>query len=111
MARYLISFPSDAMNHIPAEDLPAVGDAAGAVVQEALDAGVWVFGGGLAETVDPVVVATASGDVVCAGSPDCERVMGRFESAACEATNDEPAKMSAAVAAMIPAVRRPRRRA
>jgi hypothetical protein len=57
MARYLISFPSDAMNHIPAEDLPAVGDAAGAVVQEALDAGVWVFGGGLAETVDPVMVA------------------------------------------------------
>jgi hypothetical protein len=53
MARYLISFPSDAMNHIPAEDLPAVGDAAGAVVQEAMDAGVWVFGGGLAETVDP----------------------------------------------------------
>jgi len=37
MARYLISFPSDAMNHIPAEDLPAVGDAAGAVVQEAMD--------------------------------------------------------------------------
>ena len=57
MARYLISFPSDAMNHIPAEDLPAVGDAAGAVVQEAIDAGVWVFGGGLAETVDPVMVA------------------------------------------------------
>ena len=42
MARYLISFPSDAMNHIPAEDLPAVGDAAGAVVQEAMDAGVGV---------------------------------------------------------------------
>ena len=57
MARYLISFPSDAMNHIPAEDLPAVGDAAGAVVQEAMDAGVWVFGGGLAEAVDPVMVA------------------------------------------------------
>jgi hypothetical protein len=45
------------MDHIPAEELPAVGDAARAVVREAMDAGVWVFGGGLAEDVDPVVVA------------------------------------------------------
>ena len=57
MTRYLISFPSGAMDHIPAEELPAVGEAAHAVVQEAMDAGVWVFGGGLAEDVDPVMVA------------------------------------------------------
>src|SRR5215217_1252755 len=57
MTRYLISFPSGAMDHTPAEELPAVGDAAHAVVQEAMDAGVWVFGGGLAENVDPVMVA------------------------------------------------------
>jgi hypothetical protein len=57
MTRYLISFPSSAMDHIPAEELPAVGDAAHAVVEEAMDAGVWVFGGGLAEDVDPVMVA------------------------------------------------------
>src|SRR5262245_42724468 len=57
MTRYLISFPSGAMNHIPAEEMPAVGAAAHAVVQEAMDAGVWVFGGGLAEDVDPVMVA------------------------------------------------------
>jgi hypothetical protein len=57
MTRYLVSFPSSAMDHIPAEELPAVGDAARAVVREAMDAGVWVFGGGLAEDVDPVVVA------------------------------------------------------
>ena len=47
MTRYLISFPSGAMDHIPAEEFPAVGEAAHAVVQEAMDAGVWVFGGGL----------------------------------------------------------------
>ena len=49
MRRYLISFPSGAMNHIPAEEMPAAGEAAHAVVKEAMDAGVWVFGGGLAE--------------------------------------------------------------
>lgn len=57
MPRYLISFPSDAMSHIPPEDFPAVGAAAHAVTQEAMDAGVWVFGGGLSETVAPVKVA------------------------------------------------------
>ena len=56
MTRYLISFPSGAMDHIPVEELPAVGEAAHAVAQEAMDAGVWVFGGGLAEEVDPVMV-------------------------------------------------------
>ena len=57
MPRYLTSFPSDAMSHIPQEEFTAVGEAAHAVVQEAMDAGVFVFGGGLAEDVDPVMVA------------------------------------------------------
>ncbi|MGH3398129.1 MAG: YciI family protein [Streptosporangiaceae bacterium] len=35
------------MDHIPDEDMPAVGQAAHAVVREAINAGVWVFGGGL----------------------------------------------------------------
>ena len=47
MPRYLISFGARAMDHIPREDMPAVTDASLAVVQEAIDAGVWVFGGGL----------------------------------------------------------------
>jgi hypothetical protein len=34
MTRYLISFPRGAMDHIPAEELPAVGEAAHAVAQE-----------------------------------------------------------------------------
>ena len=46
MPRYLISFDAHSMDHIPDEDMPAVTDAALAVVQEAIDAGVWVFGGG-----------------------------------------------------------------
>ena len=47
MARYLISFDAHAMDHIPDEDMPAVAEASHAVVDEAMDAGVWVFGGGL----------------------------------------------------------------
>jgi hypothetical protein len=47
MPRYLISFDAHAMDHIPEEEMPAVGDAAHRVVEEAMNAGVWVFGGGL----------------------------------------------------------------
>jgi hypothetical protein len=47
MTRYLISFDAHAMDHIPDEDMPAVANASHAVVQEAIHAGVWVFGGGL----------------------------------------------------------------
>lgn len=57
MTRYLVSFPSGAMDHIGDEEAPAVGEAAHAVAREAMDAGVWVFGGGLAKDVDPVMVA------------------------------------------------------
>ena len=46
MTRYLISFDDGAMT-FPEEDLPDVSRAAWKVVQEAKDAGVWVFGGGL----------------------------------------------------------------
>lgn len=55
MTKYLISFPSAAMV-LAEEDLQAVSDAAHAVVEEAKDAGVWVFGGGIDETIPPVVV-------------------------------------------------------
>jgi hypothetical protein len=57
MTRYLISFPSDAMDHIPEEEMPEVARAAHAVVQEAKDAGVYLFTGGLEEDVEPVMVA------------------------------------------------------
>jgi hypothetical protein len=57
MTRYLISFDAHAMDHIPNEDMPDVGRAAHEVVEEAVNAGVFVFGGGLA-TAKASVVAT-----------------------------------------------------
>ena len=57
MTRYLISFDAHAMDHIPDEDMPAVGKAAHEVIQEAMDAGAWVFGGGL-ENQKASVVST-----------------------------------------------------
>ena len=42
----------------PAEELPDVAEAAHAVVQEAKDAGVWLFGGGLKDHEEASVVAT-----------------------------------------------------
>jgi hypothetical protein len=44
MTRYLISFDDGAMT-FPEEELPDVAEAAHEVVQEARDAGGWVFGG------------------------------------------------------------------
>ena len=57
MTRYLISFDDGAMT-FPEEELPDVAEAAHAVVQEARDAGVWVFGGGLHSHEEVSVVAT-----------------------------------------------------
>jgi len=57
MTRYLISFDAHAMDHIPDEDMPAVAKSSHEVVQEAVNAGVWVFGGGL-ENQKANVVAT-----------------------------------------------------
>ena len=57
MTRYLISFDDGAMT-FPEEELPDVAEAAHAVVQEAMDAGVWVFGGGLRPHEELSVVAT-----------------------------------------------------
>lgn len=54
MTRYLISFDHGAMDHIPDEDGPAVGEAAHAVTREAMDAGVFVFAGGFTEGVSVV---------------------------------------------------------
>jgi hypothetical protein len=57
MPRYLISFDAHAMDHIPDEDMPAVADASHAVVQKAIDAGAWVFGGGLEHQRASIVAA------------------------------------------------------
>ena len=57
MSRYLISFDAHAMDHIREGDMPAVAAAAHEVAREALDAGVWVFDGGL-ENQKAKVVST-----------------------------------------------------
>ncbi|MCZ4516340.1 YciI family protein [Streptomyces sp. ActVer] len=68
MTKYLISFPSEAMV-IPEEDFAAVSEESHAVIQEAKDAGVYVFGGGLDEDVAPVLVA-GDGTVTDGTYPD-----------------------------------------
>lgn len=68
MTRYLISFPGDAMDHLPEEEMPDVARAAHAVVRQAQEAGVFVFAGGLDAAMDPVVVA-ADGTVTAGASP------------------------------------------
>jgi hypothetical protein len=47
MTQYLIIIDGHAMDHIPDQDMPAVASAAHAVCQQAIDAGVYVSGGGL----------------------------------------------------------------
>jgi hypothetical protein len=76
MPRYLISFDDGAMNHIPAEDLDSVDEAAHKVVQEAKDAGVWIFGGGL-QTQSASIVAT-DGTVTDGPYPETKAVIGGF---------------------------------
>jgi len=48
MSKFMISFGANAMEGIPDEEMPAVADAAHAVVQEMLNAGAFVLAGGLA---------------------------------------------------------------
>ncbi|MEU4483043.1 YciI family protein [Micromonospora sp. NPDC023966] len=76
MTRYLISFDAGAMDHIPDQEIPDVGKAAHAVVQEAVNAGVWVFGTGL-ESQRASVVAT-DGMVTDGPYPETKEVIGGF---------------------------------
>ena len=76
MAKYLISFPSAAMN-VPEGEWDAVGRAAHAVIEEAKAAGVYVFGGGIDEDVPPVLVS-ADGSVAEGGYPWAPPLDGGF---------------------------------
>lgn len=78
MAQYLISFEKGAMGHIPEGDWPEVGKAGHAVVQEAKDAGVFVFSGGLRYDdgdVEHAVVAT-DGVVTDGPYPESKELIG-----------------------------------
>ena len=76
MTRYLISFDDGAMA-FPEEDLPDVTDAAHAVMQEAKDAGVWVFGGGLTALEEASVVGT-DGTVTDSTYSESKQHLGGF---------------------------------
>jgi hypothetical protein len=68
MVQYLISFPSGAMDQIPEQEMPDVAKAAHAVCQEAIDAGVYVFAGGLQD--QPASVVATDGTVTDGPRPD-----------------------------------------
>src|SRR3954454_13505748 len=75
MTRYLISFDDGAMD-FPEEDLPDVAKAAHEVVQEAQDADVWVFGGGLLSQRASVVAT--DGTVTDGPYPEPKAFVGGF---------------------------------
>lgn len=56
MTKFLISFPSEAMV-LTEEEFPIVSADSHAVIEEAKAAGVYVFGGGIEEEVDPMLVS------------------------------------------------------
>ena len=76
MTKYLISFPAPAMD-IPEQDWAAVGEASHAVIREAKQAGVYVFGGGINEGVAPLMVAS-DGSVTNATYPQTRDFNGGF---------------------------------
>ncbi|WBB67630.1 YciI family protein [Micromonospora sp. WMMD812] len=96
MPRYLISFNDGAMDHIPAEEIADVAKASHAVVQEAVNAGVWVYGGGL-ERQRASVVAT-DGVVTDGPYPETKEVIGGF-SVVDVATREEALAWAARIAA------------
>jgi hypothetical protein len=75
MTQYLISF-DDGWMDFPEEDLPDVARASHAVVDEAKDAGVWVFGGGLRSQRASVV--GTEGTVTDGPYPETKEVLGGF---------------------------------
>lgn len=68
MTKYLISFPSEAMV-LTDEEFPIVVAESHAVIEEAKAAGVYVFGGGIDESVAPVLVS-ADGSIAADIYPD-----------------------------------------
>jgi hypothetical protein len=76
MTRYLISFPDGAMDHISEEEMPDVAKAAHAVLQDALNADVYLFAGGL-EFQSPSIVAT-DGTVTDGPDPQSKELSGGF---------------------------------
>jgi hypothetical protein len=77
MTHYLISFPGSAMD-LSDEEFEAAGRDAHAVIQEAKDAGVYVFGGGIAGDVPPFRVHV-DGTVTDDTYPETKILTGGFK--------------------------------
>jgi len=75
MPRYFISFDDGAMD-MAEEELPAVAQAAHAVVREAQAAGVWVFGGGILPQQASIV--TPDGAITEGPFLEAKAVVGGF---------------------------------
>ena len=74
--KYLISFPAPAMT-ASADEMPAVSEASHNVIREAKAVGVYVFGGGINESVAPVMIAadgTSKGETY----PQTKELTGGF---------------------------------
>ena len=76
MTEYLISFNDGAMDHIPDGDWADVGKASHAVVEEAISAGVWLYGAGLLRQRASVV--GTDGMVTDGPFPETKEVIGGF---------------------------------
>jgi hypothetical protein len=95
MPKYLISFPSAAMQ-VPENEFAQVGHDAHAVIEEAKAAGVYVFAGGIDEGVPPTLVA-ADGTVTSGGYPWAPTLNGGFTVLEL-ATHDEAIAWAARIA-------------
>ncbi len=76
MPRYLISFDDGSMDHISEADLPQVSRESRAVVQDAKDAGIWIFGGGIAR--QRATVVGTDGTTSDGPSPEAKVAVGGF---------------------------------
>ncbi len=96
MTQYLISFSEGEMVDLSHPDLPAIAKAAEDATREAMDAGVWVFGGGLLPQVASTV--TPDGAVTDGPFPETKEFIGGFVVVNVE-SRDEAHKWAAKFAA------------
>lgn len=76
MPRYLISFDDGSMDHIPAGDWEAVGEASHAVVREIKAAGAWIFGAGILR--QQAAIVGTDGTITDGPVPETKAVIGGF---------------------------------
>lgn len=96
MKRFLISMDDGSMNHVTGADLEAASVDSHAVVAEAKEAGVWIFGGGLLHQRASVVGT----DGVVTDGPDPKEKIGLGGFCVVEVeTREEALKWAAKVAA------------